>query len=102
MEVQTIEDKLNPHLFQVTIEKFLEQSTSDLLIIYTIRVTFNENLSWKVERTFNEFESLHKKFVSLYREVPILPNRSLFALGEREKQIRMQQLEGYLNVVHTK
>ena len=93
-----MEGKLNPHHYQITIEKYQEQSTTDLLIVYTIRVTYNDDTTWKVERSFNEFESLHKKFVKLYREVPILPNRSIFSMSDREKQIRMQQLESYLLV----
>lgn len=98
MEELTAEDKLNPILFNVQIEKYQELAASDLLVVYTIRVTHSETNSWKIERSFNEFETLHKTFVKLYKEVPILPNRSLFSMSEREKNLRMQQLESYIMV----
>jgi len=94
----SLESKLNPMMFKIDIEKYQEQAGSDLLTLYTIRVQHGEDEPWKVVRSFNEFESLHRKFVKLYREVPILPSRSIFTMNDQQKEVRQQQLEAYLCV----
>ena len=88
-EPATAESKLNPNFFKIEIEKYQEQSASDLQTLFTIKVSHGESDPWRVVRSFNEFESLHKKFVRLYREVPILPTRSIFNMSDREKDTRM-------------
>src|SRR3990167_7921051 len=90
---------LNPNNFEVEVLNYREQSSNELQTIYTIKVQYKEQEPWKVSRTFNEFESLHQKLVRLFREVPILPSRSIFAISDREKENRMKQLESYLNVL---
>ena len=98
MEEQNLLERFNPMAFQVNIEKFVEQANNDLLTLYTIKVQHLEAVTWRLVRSFNEFETLHRKFVKLFKEVPILPSRSFFAMSDQEQQSRMFQLESYLNV----
>lgn len=81
--------KLNPLSFEILVEQNKFQTNGlNLNTLFNIEITHREQTTWIVEKSFNEFESLHQKFVNLFKDVPFFPSKSIFDSKEPSKSIR--------------
>jgi hypothetical protein len=61
-------------------------------------LNYNEEKSWKVEKTYNDFEEFHSSLSKILLNIPILPAKSIFKLSDADINKRKVDLDKYLKV----
>lgn len=62
----------------------------------------NAMKKWTIGRRFKDIEDMHKKLVRKLPNMPYLPTKSIFSLGEDDLDKRKDDIEKYLNVLYPK
>jgi len=55
---------------------------------------------WTIERSYNEFEALHKKLEEKHLSVPPLPTHLLAAMTSTAQKVRKEDLNLFLRVTY--
>lgn len=58
----------------------------------------NNTKKWVIDRKFKDIEEMHKRLAKKLPNMPYLPAKSIFRLGEDDLDKRKDELEKYLNV----
>jgi len=67
-------------------------------VYYSIEIMANAAKKWTITRKFKDIEEMHKKLIKKLSNMPYLPAKSIFSLGEDDLDKRRDDLEKYLNV----
>jgi len=67
-------------------------------VYYSIEIMANATKKWIITRKFKDLEDMHKKLIKKLSNMPYLPAKSIFSLGEDDLDKRRDDLEKYLNV----
>jgi len=68
-------------------------------VYYSIEIMANGTKKWTITRKFKDIEDMHKKLMKKLSNMPYLPAKSIFSLGEDDLDKRRDDLEKYLNVL---
>jgi len=58
----------------------------------------NATKTWTINRKFKDIEDMHRKLIKKNPNMPYLPAKNFFSLGNEDLDKRKDDLEKYLNV----
>jgi hypothetical protein len=85
-------------MFNFKIE-IIDYEKKSQTVFYTIEIMANNTKKWVIDRKFRDIEEMHKRLTKKLPNMPYLPAKSIFRLGEDDLDKRKDDLEKYLNVL---